>query len=289
MDVPVERVRVLGPEVCLDASNGEVHLGELPRRGVAFLPEDGQVPQLAPMGKDELFALDEHPRRTAAGIVDASLVGLEHLHEELHNAARRIELAAFLPFAACELREKVLVDPPEDILGTVLLVPQSDLRDDVDELAQTGLVELGARVVLWKDPPEGGAAHRVLLLDEFHCVIDDDPDGRLLRVVLEVGPAGLLGDPEDVLRAVAVLVLDLVGRFLLELRALLLERIGDVLQEDQTEDHMLVLGGVHVAAKLVRGRPHALLEAEVGAAARLRARFFARAGHALLHRHRLRV
>ena len=35
----------------------------------------------------------------------------------------------------------------------------------------------------------------------------------------------------------------------LELGVLLLEGVGDVLEEDQAEDDVLVLGGVHVAAQ----------------------------------------
>ncbi len=47
---------------------------------------------------------------------------------------------------------------------------------------------------------------------------------------------------------------------------LLEEGVGDVLQEDQAEDDMLVLGGVHVAAQLLGGLPEAVFEAEVGGA-----------------------
>ena len=49
----------------------------------------------------------------------------------------------------------------------------------------------------------------------------------------------------------------------------LLEGVGDVLQEDQPEHDVLVLGGVHVAAELVGRRPELLLEAELGTAVRL--------------------
>ena len=46
---------------------------------------------------------------------------------------------------------------------------------------------------------------------------------------------------------------------------LFLEGVGDVFEEDQAEDDVLVLGGVHVAAQLVGGLPELLLEAEIGA------------------------
>ena len=41
--VVVERVGPLRAKVGLDAPNGEVHLRQTPRGGVAFLPEDGDV------------------------------------------------------------------------------------------------------------------------------------------------------------------------------------------------------------------------------------------------------
>ena len=43
-----------------------------------------------------------------------------------------------------------------------------------------------------------------------------------------------------------------------------LERVGDVLEEDEAEDDVLVLGGVHIVAHLVGCRPHRRLEAEIG-------------------------
>ena len=45
-------------------------------------------------------------------------------------------------------------------------------------------------------------------------------------------------------------------------RVLLLERVRDVLEEDEAERHVLVLGRVHVAAHLVGRGPELLLEAE---------------------------
>src|SRR5207245_8933243 len=45
----------------------------------------------------------------------------------------------------------------------------------------------------------------------------------------------------------------------------LLESVGDVLEEDQTKDNVLVLGRIHVPAQLVGSRPELLLESEVRA------------------------
>ena len=43
-----------------------------------------------------------------------------------------------------------------------------------------------------------------------------------------------------------------------------LERIGDILEEDQAEDDVFVLGRVHMAAQLARCGPECLLEAKLG-------------------------
>src|SRR3972149_5923833 len=51
------------------------------------------------------------------------------------------------------------------------------------------------------------------------------------------------------------------------MRMLLFKCIRDVLEENQTEDNVFVLGGIHVAAQLVRSRPQFFLEAERRAAA----------------------
>ena len=48
-----------------------------------------------------------------------------------------------------------------------------------------------------------------------------------------------------------------------ELGVLRLEGVGDVLEEDQAEDDVLVLGRVHVVAQRVGGGPELLLEAQI--------------------------
>jgi len=44
-----------------------------------------------------------------------------------------------------------------------------------------------------------------------------------------------------------------------------LEGVGDVFEEDEAEDNVLVIRCVHVAAELVGGLPESLFEAEFGA------------------------
>ena len=120
----------------------------------------------------------------------------------------------------------------------------------------------------------------VLLLDGEHGVIDKLADGGLLCIRLQVDPTSLRWNPEDVIFAVLVAILDNITAFGLILHVVLARRIGseenelivafgegigDVLQEDEAEHDVFVLGGVHVAAQLVRCGPQGLLESQAGA------------------------
>ena len=93
--------------------------------------------------------------------------------------------------------------------------------------------------------------------DPGHRLVDELADGRLLCLGLEMCPAGLGRHPEDVLGAVLVRVLR-VGAlfpFAFEEGVPLLESIGDVFQEEETENDMLVFGRVHTAPQGVGHAP----------------------------------
>ena len=126
-------------------------------------------PILPAVGLDELLALHEHAAGAAAGVVDAALVGREHLDQHADDAARRVELAALLALGAGELGEEVLVDAAEDVLGAVGRAAERDVADEVDELAEALLVEAGAGVVLGQHALE----RRVVALDGGHRVVDE--------------------------------------------------------------------------------------------------------------------
>jgi hypothetical protein len=87
----------------------------------------------------------------------------------------------------------------------------------------------------------------------------------LLRVGLEVRPAGFLGHPEDIDGPVLVRVLRIGSLVLLgyEPGVLLLEGVGDIFEEDQAEYNVFILGGVHVGAERVGGLPQFPFETKV--------------------------
>ena len=248
------------------------HLREPPRRVIGLLTVDADVrlrpaavPVAAGVGAHELDRLHEHPRRAAARVVDPAPVRRQHLDEHADDAARRVELAALLALGAGELRQEVLVDPAEHVAGPGVLVADPDVADEVDQLAEPPLVERRPGVVARQHVLE----RQVVALNGGHRLIDGQADGRLLGLRPQMRPAGLGRHPEDVLGDVLVSVL---GGVLAPLgehgRVALLEGVGDVLQEDQPEDDMLVLGGVHRAAQRVGHRPQLGLVADGGPAVR---------------------
>ncbi len=82
----------------------------------------------------------------------------------------------------------------------------------------------------------------------------------------EMRPSRLRRHPEDVERAVLVGILG-IGAFAargLELGVLLFEGVRDVLEEDQPEHDVLVLGGIHAPAEGISCLPELGFEPEVG-------------------------
>jgi hypothetical protein len=80
--------------------------------------------------------LDEHASRTTTRVEDPALVRFEHLDEDAHNRARRVELAGIASLGRCELPEEVLVDAAEDVVGPVIDLGEADLADQVDKFAK---------------------------------------------------------------------------------------------------------------------------------------------------------
>ena len=140
---------------------------------------------------------------------------------------------------------------------------ERDVADQVDDLAEPLLVEAGAGEVLRQHTLERG----VVALDRGHRIVDQRADGRLRRARLQVLPARLLRHPEDAGGAILVRIFRIGALRLLgfKLGVLGLEGVGDVLEEDQAEDDVLVLRRVHVVAQRVGGGPELGFEAEVGA------------------------
>ena len=115
----------------------------------------------------------------------------------------------------------------------------------------------------------------VVVLDGEDCVVDQRGDVRPRGLVLEVVPACLGRHPEDSFGSVLVAVLqqafdlrpaDAVGfQFALEFAASCLKGVGNVLQEEQAEDEVFVLGSVALTAQGVGRLPEDFRVGQVGA------------------------
>ena len=143
--------------------------------------------------------------------------------------------------------------------------------DQVDQLAEAAGFELAAAEALVEDALQA----RVVGLDGFQRRVDAHADVGLLGLGADRLPAGGGRHPEHVGHGVVVAffqrfgvvggvgqveVAGFVPECGLQLGAALVEGIGDVLQEDQAEDDVLVLGRVHAGAQLVGGGPEGFLQ-----------------------------
>ncbi len=270
MQVAEERVGWLRAEVGLDGADREVHVRKAPRRGVGLLAEDGDVGGVAAVGFDEAVGLDEHAAGAAARVVHAALVGFEHLNQQSNDAARRVELAAEFAFGLSELAEEVFVYATECVAGFGAVAFEAYVGNEVDEALELDRFDAASSVVAWKLALEV----RVVALDGEDGVIDECGDVRAGCLVLEVRPARFRRHPEDTLGGVLVPVLeetlklltgDVVGfEFGLQFFTAGFEGVGDVLQEEQAEDDVLVLGGIDLSTQGVGGLPQRVGVDEVG-------------------------
>jgi hypothetical protein len=105
----------------------------------------------------------------------------------------------------------------------------------------------------------------VFLFDFGHGIVNALADVRLFGGSLHHMPTGRRGHPEHAFRRVFVAVFG-VGALTLseDFRMPLGKTIRDVFQEDKAQHHMLVVGGVQVAAQLVSGGPELGFQALTG-------------------------
>ncbi|MEJ7894378.1 MAG: hypothetical protein WKF94_17245 [Solirubrobacteraceae bacterium] len=184
-----------------------------------------------------------------------------------------------MALGARELLDEVLVDAAEDIARLLGVGAEADPGDRRDELAERLRGDRGAGVDLRQHVLQCS----VLALDQAERRVELDAEVWLGAEREQRIPARLLGDPEDVddlvgvavfqdLRAFSVVVggpLALrVARECVQRLAACLEAVGDVLEEDEAEDEVLVLRGLDAAAEVVGGVEEELLGGDVGGAGR---------------------
>src|SRR6056297_2658964 len=98
MRVFVEAARAVPCDVSVDAMHSKVHLGQPPCGMVDLLPVDREVQRVAAVVFDELLGLNEHTARSAAGVINAALIGFEHFNKSAHDRTGGKELTPALAF-----------------------------------------------------------------------------------------------------------------------------------------------------------------------------------------------
>ena len=197
-----EGVGWLFAQVVVHAPNHQVHGRQAPGGGVGFLAVDGHIAQFAAVVFDELFRLHKHTARSAARVVNLAFAGREHGHQCFNNAGGRVELPAPLAFGAGKHTEEIFVHLTQDVAGLRWVVTKADGGNQVDQLAQLAVWQLGAGKAFVEDAFELG----VIQLDHGQRVVN-----ALANVGLGCGgaqgfPARTFWHPEDVFAGVVVAV-----------------------------------------------------------------------------------
>ena len=247
----VSRVGDLG----IDTADGEVHLGQTPGRLVRFLAVDRDVTELPAVSFDEFLAADEHATRSAAGVARAALT-VRAPQPARAPRRRRIELTPALTLGASEARKEVFIDATQHVLSAIGGAAERNVADQVDDLPEPLLVEPRPRKSFGNTPFRDGLSRSIAVMASSTSV----PNSGLRRARFQVRPTCFLRHPEDIYGAVLVGVFGVGALCFLrfEFGVLRLEGIGDVLEEDQAENNMLVLRRVHIVTQRVGRRPEFL-------------------------------
>ena len=250
-------------------------------RSLSSWPYTEMSRALAVVRLEELLGLHEHAARPAARVVDAAVRRLQQLDEHPHHAGGRVELAAPLALGGGELLEEVLVHLAEQVARAASRCPDWPCPANRAELSRSsssprrrwstlsrlkmrGRVPVSCGFVCMTASIASSISRPI----DFSGASSDGPrpfafsarnDHRAFGRHPEDAAAGVLVGVVDELGDL-VLVVAVGGELGADLLAALVERVGDVLEEDEPEDDVLVLRGVHRAAQLVGGLPERVLQ-----------------------------
>ena len=225
-----------------------VHPGQRGGGVVHFLPVEGEVEAGAALGL--VVRLEQQRAGAAGGVVDGLAGGLgaadaDDLGHDAGDFRRRVELPLALARLGGEVPHQVFVGVAEQVVAFGAVAAEVERRgvEDGDEVGEA-VHHLLALAELVRVVEVGDVDHALEIVglgelgdDLVHLVAD-------LLVALErdhVGEAAALGHVEQVVL--------LAGRL-----------VGDVLHEQQDEDVVLVLRGVHAAAQFVATCPEGGVE-----------------------------
>ena len=245
----------------------QVQLADGQRPQVALLPVEHQVADVAAPFLHVLGGVDQHPAGPGGGVADAHpLLRLQQLDDQPHHLAGCVELAALLAGVVGELVDEVLVGVAQHVAGVHLAVAQVGVAEVqpgevVQELADEALAVGRAAQLLLIVPVDAGqhaleaadvivfyrVAGHVQRLSQAHGLAGDDGPAGIIRheelVLVGISEGSFPGYPPRKHRALNLLV----------------EAVGQPLQEEDGEDVVLVVCRVDLPPRRMSAACHSLL------------------------------
>ena len=129
-----EGIRSHLAEICGNTADSKIHLRQLEGGVCVLLAVDRDFFLVSAVCLYELDGLHEHTAGTAAGGIQDSMIRLDHLSNEIHDAFGRVEFALAFTFRKSKLPEEVFVDSSNDVIFLVIRVNLVNLIKERGEL-----------------------------------------------------------------------------------------------------------------------------------------------------------
>ena len=223
-------------KVGFNATDGKVHLCQLPCGRVGILSINRDIVDISAMVLYKFCRLNKHTTTAAARVVHSSLKRLQHFHQRPHNAGRRKELAATLAFLFCKHGQTVFISAPQNVLFAAVF-NHFDVRKQVNNFAQPPFIQFRACEIFRQDILQ---AH-VFFFDSAHCIIDYLTDFRVMCLCRNIAPTRTSRHKEDSLRCVLVTIFLKAITVCNQLIVLIFKTIRNIFQENKTKDDTLIL------------------------------------------------
>src|SRR6266542_2156260 len=239
------------------AMQQHVQLADGPRRGVVHLATKADIGGIAAGLLNKLAADDEHAAGTAARIVNAQArLRLENADHQPDNVARGIEVAAFFACRFGEHIDEKFIGGAKEVGKLKVFVSQPIFAEKSNEIF-AGVVRNDTFIALYTHEADvvENVFERVVMLGQRGKSFVEHAAIRFFRVtqlILEIGPAGALGDKKLVIEIRVLAVLGL-GFFLNhslfdfgtnDLLSLSIENIRAAFQEKHSENVVFVRSGI---------------------------------------------
>ena len=231
-----ECIRRILAKVGFNATDGKVHLCQLPCGRVGILTINRDIVDISAMVLYKFCRLNKHTAAAAARVIHSSLKRLQHFYQCPHNAGRRKELAASLAFLFCKHRQAVFISASQNVLLAAVF-DHFDVRKQVNDFAQPTFIQFRTRKIFRQDILQA----RVFFFDSAHCIVNYLTDFRVMCLCRNIAPTRTSRHKEDSLRCVLVTIFLKAITVCNQLIVLIFKTIRNIFQENKTKDDTLIL------------------------------------------------